>query len=324
MKRKKHHTNSTNPTTPTDRTAMGRQLVSLDWAMKKILRNKANFCVLEGFLSELLGEDVTIDEILESESNQEHARDKQNRVDIKVKRAEGEIILVELQFQRDLDFFHRILFGVSKAITEQLESGDQYGEIKKVISINILYFDPGVGDDYIYRGTTAFHGVHTDTKLELAETYKSYLGVHRVFQIFPEYYLLCISKFPGTVKNTLDEWLYFLKTEKIEQTFSARGLQRAKQVLHVANLSDPERRAYEAFEDQLRCLVGEVKQHLWEVQWAERLGVERGRQEERRELLQRLARNLLAKGLSRDEIAVSAGVSLEEVDAVLEIAGEKD
>jgi predicted transposase/invertase (TIGR01784 family) len=71
-------------------------------------------------------------------------------------------------------------------------------------------------------------------------------------------------------------------------------------------------------------LVGEVKQHLWEVQWAERVGVERGRQEGRRELLQRLARNLLAKGLSRDEIAISAGVSLEEVDAVLEIAGEKD
>jgi predicted transposase/invertase (TIGR01784 family) len=79
-------------------------------------------------------------------------------------------------------------------------------------------------------------------------------------------------------------------------------------------------------------LVGEVKQHLWEVQWAERVGVERGRQEgreegrqeERRELLQRLARNLLAKGLSKDEIAVSAGVSLEEVEAILDIASGGD
>ena len=97
---RRHSSNSSNDTT------MGRQLVSLDWAMKKILRNKANCGVLEGFLSELLGEDVTIEEILESESNKDHARDKQNRVDIKVRRTEGQIILVELQFQRDLDFFH--------------------------------------------------------------------------------------------------------------------------------------------------------------------------------------------------------------------------
>jgi predicted transposase/invertase (TIGR01784 family) len=319
---------------------MGRQLVSLDWAMKKILRNKANFGVLEGFLSELLGEDVTIEEILESESNKDHARDKQNRVDIKVRRTEGQIILVELQFQRDLDFFHRILFGVSKAITEQLESGDPYREINKVISVNILYFDPGVGDDYVYRGTTTFLGVNTDTKLELADTYQSYLKVHRVFQIFPEYYLLCISKFSGTPKNTLDEWLYFLKTEKIEQAFSARGLQQAKQVLHVANLSDRERRAYEAFEDQLRCLVGEGRQHEWEVKWAEAMGHqhglekgleeglnrgrEEGREEGRRELLRRLASSLLAKGLSKEEIALSADCSIEEVESLLDGVSGKD
>lgn len=325
-----HSSNSSNDTT------MGRQLVSLDWAMKKILRNKANFGVLEGFLSELLREDVTIEEILESESNKDHARDKQNRVDIKVRRTEGQIILVELQFQRDLDFFHRILFGVSKAITEQLESGDPYREINKVISVNILYFDPGVGDDYVYRGTTTFLGVNTDTKLELADTYQSYLKVHRVFQIFPEYYLLCISKFSGTPKNTLDEWLYFLKTEKIEQAFSARGLQQAKQVLHVANLSDRERRAYEAFEDQLRCLVGEGRQHEWEVKWVEAMGhqhglekgleegLNRGREEGRRELLRRLAASLLAKGLSKEEIALSADCTVEEVESLLVGVSGKD
>ena len=62
-----------------------RQLVSFDWAMKKLLRSKANFVVLEGFLSELLFDDIKILEVLESESNQEDEEDKYNRVDVKVK-----------------------------------------------------------------------------------------------------------------------------------------------------------------------------------------------------------------------------------------------
>lgn len=61
-----------------------RRLISFDWALKRLLRNKANFAILEGFLSELLKEDISIQEILESESNKEDRRDKYNRVDIKV------------------------------------------------------------------------------------------------------------------------------------------------------------------------------------------------------------------------------------------------
>ena len=41
------------------------------WLLKKLLRSKANFDVLEGFLSELLKDDITIDQILESEGNKE-------------------------------------------------------------------------------------------------------------------------------------------------------------------------------------------------------------------------------------------------------------
>ncbi len=37
-----------------------RPLISFDWAMKKRLRNKVNFEILEGFLSALLGDDLTV------------------------------------------------------------------------------------------------------------------------------------------------------------------------------------------------------------------------------------------------------------------------
>ena len=61
---------------------MARKLISFDWAMKKLLRSKANFDILEGFLSELLKETIQILAILESEGNQENCQDKFNYIDL--------------------------------------------------------------------------------------------------------------------------------------------------------------------------------------------------------------------------------------------------
>ena len=120
--------------------ALRDKYIHFDWAIKRLLRQKANFGVLEGFLTVLLGEKVTIVEILESESNQLSAEDKFNRVDIKAKNSKGEIIIVEVQNTRELYYLERILYGVSKAVTEHIDLGDDYDKVKKVYSISILYF----------------------------------------------------------------------------------------------------------------------------------------------------------------------------------------
>ena len=130
------------------------RLISFDWALKKLLRSKANFEILEGFLSELLKDDIHILEILESESNKEDRRDKFNRVDMKVKNQDNEIIIIEVQYEREFDYLQRILYGNSKTITEHLHESEPYSKVVKVISVNILYFDLGQGDDYVYHGST--------------------------------------------------------------------------------------------------------------------------------------------------------------------------
>lgn len=71
--------------------------IRFDWAAKRMLRDKANFAVLEGLITVLIGEAVHIIEILESEGNRESADDKYNRVDIKALNSKGEIIIVEVQ-----------------------------------------------------------------------------------------------------------------------------------------------------------------------------------------------------------------------------------
>lgn len=141
--------------------------IRFDWAVKRLLRQKANFDVLEGFLTVLLGEEVKIIELLESESNQQSVDDKFNRVDIKAKNSKGEIIIVEIQNTRELYYLERILYGVAKAITEHISLGERYYEVKKIYSISILYFDIGKGNDYLYHGQNNFTGVHTGDRLEV-------------------------------------------------------------------------------------------------------------------------------------------------------------
>ncbi len=120
-----------------------RKLISFDWATKKILRSKANFEILEGFLS-------------------------------------------------------------------------------------ILYFDFGDGDDYIYKGTTNFRGVHNNSILQLNKKQKELYNTSKVEKLFPEFYLLKIKNFNDIAKDTLDEWINFLKNETIPNNPKAKGLEKAK------------------------------------------------------------------------------------------------
>jgi hypothetical protein len=199
-----------------------RKLISFDWAMKKLLRSKANFEILEGFLSELLREDVRIQEILESESNKEDQPDKFNRVDLKVKNQQGDIIIIEVQYDREFDFLQRVFFGTAKAVTEHMEEGTAYSEIKKIVSVSILYFDLGQGADYVYHGTTSFRGLHTSDTLQLSERQRSMFGKKEVYELLPEYWLIKVNSFDDIAKDTLDEWACFISRLTLVQKVTHR------------------------------------------------------------------------------------------------------
>ncbi len=225
--------------------------VRFDWAIKRLLRQKANFNILEGFLSELLKDDISIIEIIDTESNQETETDKFNRVDILVKDKKGELIIIEIQNSYAIDYFLRILYGISKAITEHISTGDKWTSVKKVISINIVYFDLGRGKDYIYKGTTSFSGIHQHDDLELSTAQKRLFKKEKIQDLYPEIYLIKVNSFNDIAKDTLDEWIYFLKNSEIKKDFTAKGLKEAEEILKVANMGDVDRREYQRFGEVL-------------------------------------------------------------------------
>ncbi|OQY51808.1 MAG: hypothetical protein B6245_24180 [Desulfobacteraceae bacterium 4572_88] len=214
------------------------QLIRFDWAIKKLLRTKANADILEGFLTAMLNEDVTVKSILESESNQEDEADKFNRVDLLAENAKNELILIEVRVRSEYDFFHRVAYGAAKLLTEHMQKGQPYRDIRKVISVSITYFNLGLGTDYLYHGTTDFVGVHTRDTLTLTDAQHSLFGVREVRKIFPEYYLIRVGRFPDEVHDALDEWIYMLKHSEVRPEFGAKNIQKASEKLRIMNLDE--------------------------------------------------------------------------------------
>lgn len=261
--------------------------IRFDWAIKHILRDKANFDILEGFISVLLGENVEIEELLESESNQDSDRDKFNRVDIKAKNSKGHIIIVEVQLTRQLYYLERILYGTCKAITEHISIGDKYDQVKKVYSISILYCDYGRGDDYVYHGRTVFKGIHTGTDLLVNLKEDGVIVPHLPRQVFPEYYLVRVNAYDKIPDTPLDEWMTYLKTGRINADTRTPGLQEVREKLCVLGMSAKERRAYDEHMDNI-MVQNDVLDTAREEGLAEGMakGLEEGRAEGRAEGLE--------------------------------------
>ena len=277
---------------------VNNKYIRFDWAVKRMLRDKANFAVLEGLITVLTGEVVKIEELLESEGNQETASDKFNRVDIKAKNDKGEIIIVEVQLTRQLYFLQRMLYGVSKAITEHIEIGNKYDKVKKVYSINILYFDLGKGSDYLYHGKTVFTGVHTNDRLEVNTKEADELRMRVPEDIFPEYYIIRVNEFNSVATTPIEEWLDYLKNNRIKDDTSTPGLKEARQKLLYLTMSDKERRAYDAHMDDIM-----VQNDVLDT--AEEKGVIKG--------IMLTAKNLKSMGFSIADIMNATGLSEDDI-----------
>ena len=286
---------------------MKERLVRFDWALKKLLRNKANYEILEGFLSELIQKDVKIKNILESESNKQSANDKYNRVDLLTEIATGELILIELQVEGQYDYFHRMLYGTSKLITDHMDTGFQYDQVRKVISINIVYFDLGHGEDYVYKGGTDFIGIHKKDLLCLSGTQqREFPHLEILSDIFPEYYILKVNGFNDIAKDSLDEWVYFLKHSEIKSEFKAKGLSKAAMALDIMKLSTAERSAYERYIEGWRIAESSAKTSWLEGMMAgEVKGELKGKLE--------IAREMLKDGESNERIMKYTGLSESEI-----------
>ncbi|WP_291539594.1 Rpn family recombination-promoting nuclease/putative transposase [Bacteroides sp.] len=279
---------------------MANTYIRFDWAMKRLLRNKANFGVLEGLLTTLLKETITIQKLLESESNQEDEFDKYNRVDILAEDSKGELILIEVQNNNEYAYFQRMLFGTSKLVTEYINRGEGYDKVRKVYSVNIVYFALGSGKDTVYHGKTEFRGIHDGDILELTPFQKQTFKVDSVSQLYPEFYILKVNDFNQVAKSPLEEWIYYLNTGDIPDTATAPGLHEARERLKLDRMTKTELDAYYRHLDNVVILRSNIYTEREEGRWE-------GREEER----MANARKMKMKGLDNQLISDITGLTID-------------
>ena len=287
--------------------------IRFDWAIKRILRDKANFDVLEGLMTVLIGQPITITEILESESNQDSREDKFNRVDVKAKTADGEIIIVEVQLAKEANFVQRILFGASKAVIEQIGIGKGYEAIKKVYSINVLYFNLGEGSDYAYHGRTLFTGMNdpdsvlrfTNKREEkyMAETTSRIVPPE---DVLPEYFLLRVNQFNDVAKTPIEEWMAYLKSGVIKDDTRTPGLQAAREKLNYMRMTAEERHSYDDY-----MVSVHAARDVYQTAIAEARAEERAANEIK---LRNIAKSLKSNSVPVDVISTSTGLSVDEIE----------
>lgn len=302
-----------------------RTYISFDWALKRLLRDKANFGVLEGFLTTLLNTNIKINRLLESEGNKNREDSKYNRVDLLAEDTDGELLLIEVQGEPEFAYFQRMLFGASKLVTEYINSGENYEHVKKVYSVNIVYFDLGQGEDVVYIGKTVFRGIHNNEVLKLSPFMQQKFKTDEVSQLFPEYIILKVNDFNRWSKVPLDQWLYFLATSDIPEEADAPGLQEAREKLNLMKMNREEQAAYDRYLMERAILrntmvtareeglfEGECKGHAKGI--AE--GRAEGRAEGNKEGRMETAKNLKAMGLNINDIAKATGLTPDELAAL--------
>lgn len=273
--------------------------IRFDWAIKRLLRDKVNFLILEGFLSSLLNDKMQIVEILRHEYNHYLWDDaKKDRIDVVAKNHKGECIGIRIQNMRYLYYLEYLHYGTPK---------DAFAiywnqQVKKVYSISILYFDFGKGNDYLYHGQNHFIGVHTNDELLITAKEEGAIVQKLPSEVFSEYYLIRVNEFNQVAKTPLEEWIQYLKTGDIASNTTAPGLSEAREKLLYHNMSPEERHAYDEHVNAI-MIQNDV------LNTAKQEGYEEGRAKTKMEI----AWQMKADGLPWETIRKYTGLTDEEV-----------
>lgn len=298
-----------------------RTFISFDWALKHLLREKANHDVLEGFVSTVLGIDVKIQRLLESEGNKDREDAKYNRVDLLAEDSKGDLLLIEVQGEPEFAYFQRMLFGASKLVTEYINSGENYEHVKRVYSINIVYFDLGQGQDCIYMGKTEFHGLNKGDLLKLTPFQQQKFKAEEVSELYPCYVILKVNDFNRWSRVPLEQWLYFLATTDIPEDADAPGLREAREKLDRMHMGRDEGILYDRYlmdrailRNQMVTARGEGYIEGLDKGLAE--GEAKGRAEGEAKGRADAARKMKADRLPFDTIAKYTGLAVEEIETL--------
>jgi hypothetical protein len=127
---------------------MSSTLISFDYAIKYLLKDKGDFEIVEGFISALLKTagygPIKINALMDSESSKESSILKRSIADLIVEDGQNQKYIVEIERVAIPGYVHKACFNTCRLIVDSMGEGDDYTTIKKVFHISLLYFKIGL------------------------------------------------------------------------------------------------------------------------------------------------------------------------------------
>jgi predicted transposase/invertase (TIGR01784 family) len=284
---------------------MEKPLISFDFAIKYLLKNKGDYDIIEGFISALFASQgyppIKINALLDTESNKETLELKKSIADLVVEDEEGNKYIVEIERSYTPHFIHKACFNSSRLVVDGIYGNQDYTTIKKIFHISLLYFSTKEMLKPIYHGKTIVHEVDTKHPVDVRIANEG-LVIFNTPNVFPEYFFISVPMFDDIINTEIDEWLYVMKHSDIKQSFKSPYMAKVAERLAVIKMSAAERNEYIYYQKQ--------SVHSQDIlQAAETKGKAEGKAEGRTEI----AQNLLRQNLPLDVISSATGLSHDEL-----------
>lgn len=289
---------------------MEKPLISFDFAIKYLLKNKGDYDIIEGFISALFASQgyppIKINALLDTESNKETLELKKSIADLVVEDEEGNKYIVEIERSYTPHFIHKACFNSSRLVVDGIYGNQDYTTIKKIFHISLLYFSTKEMLKPIYHGKTIVHEVDTKHPVDVRIANEG-LVIFNTPNVFPEYFFISVPMFDDVINNEIDEWLYVMKHSDIKQSFKSPYMAKVAERLAVIKMSAAERNEYIYYQKQ--------SVHSQDIlQAAETKGKAEGKAEGRTEEKTEIALNLLRQNLPLDVISSATGLSHDELN----------
>lgn len=309
-------------------------LISFDYAIKYLLRDKGDYSIVEGFISALLKtigyKSVKIIALLESESNKEDSKSKRSLADLIVEDEDHHKYIIEIERNVKDSFIHKSLFNTSRLIIDNLAQREDDAQIIKVFHISLLYFPVSNGNGAIYHGKTIIHEIETKERLSVHIKNQESGKTFDATDILPEYFYISVPLFNDRLEQEIDDWLHVMKYDEVPENYHSPYMTQVAEKLSILKMTPEERANYSYYQkkihndrDELQAAISKSRDE-GRAEGREE-GREEGRTEGREEGVQigeekgkaerniEIAKNLLAQGVDIKTISLATDLSPEEI-----------
>ena len=257
-----------------------------DIAFRKIFGNENKKEILISFLNAVLklegNKKITWVEILNPYQLPIVLGAKSTILDVKAKDKLGNEYIVEMQVTGKIGFAKRVVYYSAKSYSAQLNAGEEYYKLKPTIFIGILNFEFLKSENYLSRHLI----LDADTK------------EHKLKDL--DFNFIELPKFNKTeqeLQTLVEKWVYFIK--------NAENL-----TVIPSDLDD----------EGLKSAYMEADQHTWKKEDMEAYQYSRIRETdevaEKMLVLEKVAKKLIKRNLTNEEIAEDTGLKVEQIEDI--------